>query len=155
MENKKVLALICCMVMLLFAACPGSRVFRTVNAQASEATIADVKTDAALEDFAGEYICTSLMMQGNLIPATLEAMQTAEKPTLTIKGDEATFTGLEEMGTDPVKLTFEDGQLYFEPEKDVRVFTLHLLQDGMVTMKFNMIEMAPVFCFTAAEEPRS
>ena len=51
-----------------------------------------------------------------------------------------------------MKLTFEDGMLYFEPQKDDRVFTLQLLEDGMVTMKFNQIEMAPVFCFMPAAD---
>ena len=56
-------------------------------------------------------------------------MQTQEIPTLKIAEGKATFTGIAEMGTDPVALIFADGELSFVPEKDVKVFTLRLLMD--------------------------
>ena len=110
-------------------------------------TVAEVNPEAAPEDFAGEYVCGYLLVQGKPVPADLEAMRTEEVPTLRIEGETAVFTGLTEMGTDPVKLVFADGTLCFEPEENVRVFTLRLLQDDTVTMTFDMMEFAPVFCF--------
>ena len=150
MKNRKMLAMVCCAVMAFLAAFGAGTQMKALAE--AKTTLADIKADATLEDYAGEYTCVCLFMQDNLIPATPETMQEAEIPTLKIENDEATFTGFAEMGTDPVKLTFEDGMLYFEPEKDDRVFTLQLLEDGMVTMKFNQIEMAPVFCFMPAAD---
>ncbi len=72
--------------------------------------------------------------------------------TLTIDGDEAVVVGLSELGTDPLKLQFENGELYWvPPEKDVRVFTLRLLEDGTVTLSFDTIPEAPVFHFDPIE----
>lgn len=114
-------------------------------------TIADVNSEATLEDFSGEYVCTFISFGDTVLPATLEVMQTQEIPTLKIAEGKATFTGIAEMGTDPVALIFADGELSFVPEKDVTVFTLRLLMDGVVSMTFDVIEAAPVFYFTPAE----
>ena len=94
------------------------------------------------EDFAGEYTCTTISFGNNIVPL-------GEDPyTLTINGEEAVVVGLNELGTDPLKLQYEDGELYWiPPEESERVFTLRLLEDGVVTLTFDPIPEAPVFRF--------
>lgn len=94
------------------------------------------------EDFAGEYSCTTISFGSNIVPLQEEPY------TLTIDGDEAVITGISELGTDPKKLQFEDGELYWvPPEENVRVFTLRLQEEGLVTLTFDGIPEAPVFRF--------
>ena len=94
------------------------------------------------EDFAGEYTCTTISFGDDVLPLQEEPYM------LTIDGDEAVVVGINELGTDPLKLQFEDGELYWvPPEEDTRVFTLRLLEDGVVTLSFDTIPEAPVFRF--------
>ena len=96
-----------------------------------------------LEDFAGEYTCSTISFGDNVVPLGEGAPY-----TLTITGDEAVVVGIQELGTDPLKLSFENGELFWiPPEEDVRVFTLRRQEDGLVTLTFDQIPEAPVFRF--------
>ena len=100
-----------------------------------------------LEDFAGEYTCSTIAFGDNVVP-----LDEKTPYTLTITEDEAVIIGIKELGTDPLKLCFENGELYWIPPKeDVRVFTLRLQEDGLVTLTFDTIPEAPVFRFEPAE----
>ena len=66
-----------------------------------------------LEDFAGEYTCTTISFGEDVVP-----LQEEESYTLTIDKDEAVIVGFKELGTDPIKLQFEDGELFFMPPEE-------------------------------------
>ena len=110
----------------------------------SQPTATDMTPTA--EDFAGEYSCTTIAFGNNIVPL-------GEDPyTLTIDGEEAVVVGIKELGTDPLKLQYDDGELYWvPPEESERVFTLRLLEDGVVTLTFDLIPEAPVFRFDPVE----
>ena len=110
----------------------------------SQPTATDMTPTA--EDFAGEYSCTTIAFGKNIVPLD-------EDPyTLTIDGEEAVVVGIKELGTDPLKLQYDDGELYWVPlEENERVFTLRLLEDGVVTLTFDPIPEAPVFRFDPVE----
>jgi sodium-dependent dicarboxylate transporter 2/3/5 len=75
---------------------------------------------------------------------------------LKIEDGMAFFTGMPELETEPLPVTFADGALCFQPEENVIVFTLQLLEDGALSMRFNMIEFGPVlYLFPAIMEPEA
>lgn len=118
------------------------------------AEVAAPKEDAQAEDFAGAWVCSYVVTHdGKKLDAAtnLEVMNTQEVPTLTIEGNFAAFAGFAEMGTDPVPLTFADGAFAFEPEANVRIFTLRYLEDGALSLTFDMVQFAPTFYFIPAE----
>lgn len=137
------------MLLALLIACAG------VLAAAEESYVpADPDLQARTEDYAGAWVCLYAGWPGNMMKTAdhLEDLYVTEAPIMKIEGTAAVFTGLTEMGTDPVPLTEEeDGALSFIPEENVKVFTLRLLHDGVIAMKFNMIEFAPVFYFFPAD----
>ena len=96
------------------------------------------------EDFAGAYLCTTISFGEDVI-LPLEG----DGPCiLKIEGYEALIDGIPELGTEPLPLQYADGELYFQPaDEDERVFTLRLLEDGMVTLIFDRIPEAPTFRF--------
>lgn len=114
---------------------------------------AELNPEATEADYAGEWACAWAMIRGNLFAAetNLEALGMDSLLTLKIENGMGTFTGLKELGADPLPLVFVDGTLVFEPEKDIRVLTLQLLQDGTVSMNFNMVEFAPTLYLFRAE----
>ncbi|MBQ7519786.1 MAG: hypothetical protein IJU12_05660 [Clostridia bacterium] len=100
------------------------------------------------EDFAGAYLCTTISFGKDVI-LPLEG----EGPyILRIDGYEALIDGFPELGTEPLPLEYAEGELYFQPpEENERVFTLRLLEDGVVTLTFDRIPEAPVFRFDPVE----
>lgn len=134
-----------CIVLLImiFVYCSGQAVFA-----ASASSSVSIDAEPVLEDFEGEYTCTTISFGENIVPLDEE-----EPYTLTIKGEEAVVTGLDELGKDPLKLQFEDGELFFiPPEEEERILTLRLQEDGLVTLTFDKIPEAPVFRFEPAED---
>ncbi len=102
------------------------------------------------EDYAGEYTCTTISFGDHTVPLDEETPY-----TLAIAGDEAVITGIKELGTDPLKLSFEGGEFFWiPPEEDARVFTLRLQEEGLVTLTLDGIPEAPVFRFDPAEPAR-
>lgn len=131
--KKTISALLCAVLLLTTVMAVGSL------AESSEAT----SYVPQLEDFAGEYTCSTISFGDNIVPLDEETPY-----TLTITGDEAVVVGIQELGTDPLKLYFENGELYWiPPEEDVRVLTLRRQEDGLVTLTFDQIPEAPVFRF--------
>ena len=142
-------------IVLMFAAVMG---FGSHEALAASSAIPNNKAEEnvntsnaddmtpTVKDFAGEYTCTTISFGKDIVPLQ-------EDPyTLTIDGEEAVVVGINELGTEPLKLRFEKGELYWAPpEEDVRVFTLRLLEDGIVTLSFDTIPEAPVFRFDPIE----
>ncbi len=131
--KKTISALLCAVLLLTSVMAVGSL------AESSEAAAYVPQ----LEDFAGEYTCSTISFGDNVVPLGEETPY-----TLTITGDEAVVVGIQELGTDPLKLFFENGELYWiPPEEDVRVLTLRRQEDGLVTLTFDQIPEAPVFRF--------
>lgn len=101
-----------------------------------------------LEDFAGEYIGKFISFGENMIP-----LEEKDYYALIIEGDEAIIsegivTGTNGPDTMTIKLVYEDGVLYWQPEgSDVKVFTLRKLEDGTVTITFEVNQDIPVFHF--------
>lgn len=135
-RNQKWISTLCAVLMLAVLLCCGRQ-----QAFATE-TPAFVPTP---EDFAGEYACSTISFGELVVPLEEEPY------TLSIDGDKATIIGIKELGTDPLPLSFAEGELYFmPPEEDERVFTLRLQEDGLVTLRFDRIPEAPVFRFDPA-----
>lgn len=132
-KNKNWITALCAVFLLTALLCCGRQVAFATDAP-------DFVPE--LEDYIGEYTCTTISFGELVVP--LE-----EDPyTLSIDGEEATIDGFNELGTDPLPLIFEDGELFFmPPDEDERVFTLRLLEDGLVTLSFDRIPEAPVFRF--------
>ena len=146
MKQTRLLALLLAALLLALPAC-GRAAPAATETPAAEPAEPAVPT---AEDFAGAYACTHMIVNGQMQEADPETLRVDQLPTMTVADGFATFTGLTEMGTDPVPLDYADGALCFIPEPSTTVFTLNLLDDGMVTMTFNMIPNAPVFCFSPA-----
>ena len=135
--KRKMTALLCAVLFLAVPALCGSL------AESSD-TAGDLPQ---MEDYAGEYTCSTISFGDQVVPLGEEVPY-----TLTISGDEAVIVGITELGTDPLKLFFENGEMYWiPPEEDVRVFTLRLQEDGLVTLTFDTIPEAPVFRFERVE----
>lgn len=131
---KKTMSALLCAVLLLIPLMAAGPLAESAEAPA------DVPQ---AEDFAGEYTCSTLGFGDNVVP-----LDEKEPYRLSIAGDEAVVNGIEQLGTDPLKLSFENGELYWIPDgEEVRVFTLRRLEDGLVTMTFDQIPEAPVFRF--------
>lgn len=133
-RNKTWITLLCAFFLLAaLLSCGGQVAFA---AEAAE-------FEPMAEDFVGNYTCTTISFGELIVP-----MEEEEPYTLSIDGDEATIVGFNELGTDPLPLSFKDGELFFmPPDEDERVFTLRLLEDGVVTLSFDRIPEAPVFRF--------
>ena len=140
---RKLISVFVCLVMLFALA----------------AALAEAAEEAApqLEDFAGEYIGKFISFGDNIIP-----LDEGEYYTLKIEGDEAEIsegivTGTNGPGTMTIKLVFEEGTLCWQPEgSDVKVCVLRLLEDGTLTITFEVNPNIPVFRFEKVEaEPET
>ena len=111
----------------------------------AEYTAADAYPDALAENYSGDWICAYGEVNGKVFEAesNLETLGMDSLLTLRIEDGTASFTGIKELGTDPMPLTFADGAMLFQPEEGVTVLTLQLLQDDVISMKFNMIPFGP------------
>ena len=142
--KKKLMAVLCSVLLL------------AVSAGYSGLACAESSDAAASvpqpEDFAGEYIGKFISFGENMIP-----LEEKDYYTLTIEGDEAIIsegivTGENGPGTMTVQLTYEDGELYWQPEdSDVRVFALAMTEEGAITITFTVNPDIPVFHFEPAE----
>ena len=140
---KKTTALLCSLILLaVSAACIGQ-----ASAQSPDAPVTPPP-----EDFEGEYTGKYISFGENMIPLAED-----EYYTLTIKGDEAVIsegivTGTKGPGTMTIKLIYENGELYWQPDDaDVKVFVLRMLEDGSVTITFEINPEIPVFHFEPAD----
>ena len=138
--SKKITALLCSLILLaISAACIGPAFAQSPDASASI---------PQPEDFEGEYTGKYISFGENMIPLSED-----EYYTLTIKGDEAVIsegivTGTKGPGTMTIKLNYENGEFYWQPDDaDVKVFILRLLEDGSVTITFEINPEIPVFHF--------
>ena len=105
---------------------------------------AETNPEAQAEDFTGEWICKCAMVQEMVeTESNLEMLGMTDVLTLKIEDGFAVFSGIPELGSDPIPLTFEEGALFFQPAPEVRVFSLRMLLDGTVAMTFDMIQFGP------------
>ena len=141
-ENRKI-ALVCLIVTCTVLCCLMSSAAFAAPADPAQKDSNETAPVSSVKDFAGTYICTGLSFGENIVPLSED-----ESYTLTIEDDEAVITGIEELGTDPKTLAFENGILsWTPPEEEQPVFILGMKEDGIVTLTFTMIPEAPVFLF--------
>ena len=118
------------------------------QADVPEIELAEVNPDAAVEDFAGEWICKYMSMKGMTLDITqipLESLGATQIPSLKVEGSAVTLTGMDSLaGADPLEMTFADGALTFDlgakvgmPDLGMAISVL-MLQDGMVDFNVNM-----------------
>ena len=114
---------------------------------------APARTDAALEEFAGDWSCTLVSMMGMQMPPEMAEIEMA----LSIEGETATMTlGLfGEPETVELPVTFADGALTLTIPADYEggedsVFTIQLLEDGTMSVASMMFEEEIVFYLSNA-----
>ena len=109
-------------------------------------TVAEPDPEALEEDYAGDWICAYAGHGKDVFDAEshLSDLGMESLMTIHIENGFASFTGMPDMGTDPFPFQYVGGAMVFEPEEGFTVFTLQLLQDGTLSMKFNMVEAAAV-----------
>ena len=113
---------------------------------------AEPNPEALAEDFTGAWICKYAMTQEMVeTESNLEMLGMTDVLTLKIEDGFAVFSGIPELGTDPIPLAFEEGALFFQPAPEIRVFTLRMLLDGTVAMTFDMIQFGPILYLFPAE----
>lgn len=143
--GKRIAALVCAVLLLALLLACDSLAF----AEAAETPVSILQ----LEDFAGEYIGKFISFGENMIP-----LDEKDYYTLTIEGDEAIIsegivTGTNGSDTMTIKLVYENGELYWQPDdSDVKVFTLRMLEDGTVTITFEVNPDIPVFHFELVQQ---
>ena len=145
--GKRIAALVCAVLLLALLLACDSLAF----AEAAETPVSIPQ----LEDFAGEYIGKFISFGENMIP-----LDEKDYYTLTIEGDEAIIsegivTGTNGPDTMTIKLVYENGELYWQPDdSDVKVFTLRMLEDGTVTITFEVNPDIPVFHFELVQQAK-
>ena len=114
--------------------------------------VTDPNPNALEEDYAGDWVCAYAGHDKNVFDAEshLSDLGMESLMTIHIENGLASFTGMPDIGTDPIPFKYADGAMVFEPEEGVTVFTLQLLQDGTLSMKFNMVEVAAILYLTRA-----
>lgn len=154
----------------------------TRDAEAAQSiTLAEVNTEAKLEDFAGEWVCKYVSMNGMVVDVTaipVEQLGASQIPGMKIEGNTMILTGLESMtGANPLEMEFADGALSIDLGKmlaeasqsagmdlsslglDNLQMTLGvmLLKDGMASLYINAMGQEIAFIFepapAAAETP--
>ena len=146
---------------------------------AQSITLAEVNTEAKLEDFAGEWVCKYVSMSGMIVDVNtipVEQLGATQIPGMKIEGNTMTLTGLDSLaGTDPLEMEFENGALAMDLGKmladasqatgaDLSSLGLDglqmsigvtLLKDGMASLNISMMGQDIGFIFEpapAAEE---
>ena len=130
----------------------------TVSSMAEQPfTVAEPDPEALEADYAGDWICAyaghgkdAFEAESHLSDLGMESLM-----TIHIENGFASFTGMPEMGADPIPFTYAGGAMVFEPEEGLVIFTLQLLQDGTLSMKFNMVEAAAVLYLFRVQEPEA
>ena len=113
---------------------------------------------ATAQDYEGNWVCAYADIAGTVFAAEtdLERLGMTSLLTLKIENGMASFTGLPELSAEPLPLTFADGALCFQPEENVIVFTLQMLEDGCLSMCFNMVQFGPtLYLFPSIVEPEA
>ena len=120
-------------------------------------TVTDPNPEAREEDYAGDWICAYAGHGKDAFDAAshLSDLGMESLMTIHIENGFASFTGMPDIGTDPIPFKYVDGSMVFEPEEGFRVFTLQLLQDGTLSMKFNMVEVAAVLYLFRVHQPEA
>lgn len=108
--------------------------------------VAESNPEALEADYEGDWICAYAGHGQEVFDAEshLGDLGMESLMTIHIENGFASFNGMPDMGADPIPFTYVDGAMVFEPEEGLKIFTLQLLQDGTLSMKFNMVEMAAV-----------
>lgn len=116
-------------------------------------TVTDPNPEATEEDYAGDWVCAYAGHGKDVFDAAshLSDLGMESLMTIHIENGLVSFTGMPDIGTDPLPFKYADGAMVFEPEEGVTVFTLQLLQDGTLSMKFNMVEVAAVLYLFRAD----
>jgi hypothetical protein len=126
-------------------------------------TPGEVKTDAAAEDFEGEWTITKVNMMGVIIDASAAGMGDLgvkiENGAISFSGSADSITFY--IGTDPVQMAFENGALSFSREipNDAEPMTFvmkaEMLQDGTMALTVDLGYGGTTVYLTkaAAEEP--
>ena len=126
----------------------------TVSSMAEQPfAVAEPNPEALEADYAGDWVCAyaghgkdAFEAEPHLSDLGMESLMTVH-----IENGFASFTGMPDMGADPLPFHYADGAMVFEPEEGLVIFTLQLLQDGTLSMKFNMVEAAAVLYLFRAE----
>lgn len=115
---------------------------------------APARADAALEEFAGDWSCTLVSMNGMQMPPEMAEIEMA----LSIEGETATMTmGLfGEPETVELPVTYADGALTMTISADYEggedsVFSVQLLEDGTMSVTSLLFEEEVVFYMSSAE----
>lgn len=120
-------------------------------------TLTDPDPKAPEEAYAGDWVC-AYAGQGKDVfdaPSHLSDLGMESLLTIHIEDGFVSFSGIPEIGSDPFPFRYTEGAMVFEPEEGLTVFTLQLLQDGTLSMKFNMVEAAAVLYLFRAEAPEA
>ena len=127
-------------------------------AMAESYTPGEPDPEAAALDYEGSWVCAYAEIAGNMLDAQneLETLGMTSLLTLKIEDGMAIFTGMPELEAEPLPMTFADGALCFQPEENVIVFTLQMLEDGCLSMCFNMVQFGPtLYLFPSIVEPEA
>ncbi|MBQ6961481.1 MAG: hypothetical protein IJP78_10945 [Clostridia bacterium] len=119
----------------------------TVSSMAEQPfAVAEPNPEALEADYAGDWLCAYAGHGKDVFEAEshLSDLGMESLMTIHIENGLVSFTGMPEMGTDPFPFRYADGAMVFEPEEGLVIFTLQLLRDGTLSMKFNMVEAAAV-----------
>ena len=127
----------------------------------AEIVLAEPKADAALEDYAGEWVCKYLSMSGMTIDITqipLEQLGATQIPSLKIEGSTASLTGMDSLaGSAPLPMNFADGALSLDlgallgsSDTDMSI-NIQMLQDGMVAFTVNAMGQIVSLYFAPAD----
>ena len=119
----------------------------TVSSMAEQPfAVAEPNPEALEADYAGDWLCAYAGHGKDVFEAESHLSDLGMESLMTnhIENGLVSFTGMPEMGTDPFPFRYADGAMVFEPEEGLVIFTLQLLRDGTLSMKFNMVEAAAV-----------
>ena len=119
----------------------------TVSSMAEQPfAVAEPNPEALEADYAGDWLCAYAGHGKDVFEAEshLSDLGMESLMTIHIENGLVSFTGMPEMGTDPFPFRYADGAMVFEPEEGLVIFTLQLLRDGTLSMKFYMVEAAAV-----------
>ena len=111
----------------------------TVSSMAEQPfTVAEPNPDAQEADYAGDWVCAyaghgkdAFEAESHLSDLGMESLM-----TIHIENGLASFTGMPDMGTDPLPFHYADGAMVFEPEEGLVIFTLQLLQENEFIRNF-------------------
>lgn len=109
----------------------------------SSTEIAEVKADAAAEEFNGEWKCTALSAQGQTITAATAEAIGQELPTMTFKDGQFSLAGgdiAEAFGSFSLPLSYNNGTYSMEMSAGGQTVSIkaNILQDGTMSLFFNV-----------------